>query len=600
MTGSNIFAKMSLTNRIILKINKFTYFKKSHLDERKVPTPNSNDFVGYMLIGLVFLMTFGVSAAFAPIMPEPHHDGVIFKSAVDLLEGKILFKETASQYGPFCTILQALALKAFGRYLIVIRLLTAFFYGLISIMLLLIWSRFLPKWLNFISFMIWLLLSPYYVDWLMPWSSVYALFFQLSSIYMIILFLEKDSGVALFMSGFCAALAFWTRQPVGILLCGGISVFLFSLMFLNSASYKNIFRNFVNFVSGLSFPSAVFLIWLLNNDSLRHWYLQNIEMAYMRGKYSLSGGVGLDNIFATLLPHIFGEPMFQVSFFWTVLPIVSFAVLIAVLVKMWSCESINKGLIILYAVTLAALSSWLQYYPLPDLHHVYWAATPMIGLLSYFVWKMVQFRNTALRAVLTSSILGMVCFGDIRTHLYCADHKIHGPGRPYVPGTSTCSLFDSEKYVDISNPEILRGMKARKEVAELYDNIAQIIEEYVNMHPDLKIITDGPDALYLCFVENSQNFHPFFVMSEPWRTRFKFDTLYMDYDQKLGEYVRSKRPLILTDISSPQKNHYDDYIVIANFERPIASNCAPFGYMEKISILAPIETVVKINNKDVD
>ncbi len=69
-------------------------------------------------IGLVFLGILIVAAHFARLDPDWHHDGILFKPAVDVAAGLSLFKETFTQYGALTTYLQAGAIAIFGKYLI--------------------------------------------------------------------------------------------------------------------------------------------------------------------------------------------------------------------------------------------------------------------------------------------------------------------------------------------------------------------------------------------------------------------------------------------------------------------------------------------------
>jgi 4-amino-4-deoxy-L-arabinose transferase-like glycosyltransferase len=96
---------------------------------------------------IVFLFTLAVASLFLTLDADPHHDGIMLKPAVDVANGEILFKQMFTQYGALVTFLQALALGIFGKYLIVIRLLTAFFYAIIATVIWMIWSRLIPQWL---------------------------------------------------------------------------------------------------------------------------------------------------------------------------------------------------------------------------------------------------------------------------------------------------------------------------------------------------------------------------------------------------------------------------------------------------------------------
>ena len=106
-----------------------------------------------------------------------HHDGLMYKSALDISNGKKLFRESFTQYGALTALIQGLSLNLFGKYLITIKLVTAIFYGLIATMLFLIWSTFLNSSLTIFLVVIWQLLAPYYEYTFLPWSSVYSLFF---------------------------------------------------------------------------------------------------------------------------------------------------------------------------------------------------------------------------------------------------------------------------------------------------------------------------------------------------------------------------------------------------------------------------------------
>ena len=81
-------------------------------------------------IFLVFLAILAITYYFARLDPDWHHDGIMFKPAVDVAAGLSLFKETFTQYGALTTYLQAGAISFFGEHLIVLRLQAALFLSL--------------------------------------------------------------------------------------------------------------------------------------------------------------------------------------------------------------------------------------------------------------------------------------------------------------------------------------------------------------------------------------------------------------------------------------------------------------------------------------
>ena len=131
--------------------------------------------------------------------------------------------------------LQALFLLILGRQVTSILFCTALFYALSYAMLYLVSRRFLSPSLSLIATAITLLLAPYYLSDFHPWSSVYALFFLLLSLYLSLLALDREGSRFLLLtalSGLCAALVFWCRQPAGLvailagLICFGLPAVL--------------------------------------------------------------------------------------------------------------------------------------------------------------------------------------------------------------------------------------------------------------------------------------------------------------------------------------------------------------------------------------
>lgn len=149
---------------------------------------------------------------FALIDVDPHHDGIMFKPAVDVLEGQVLFRDTFSQYGAGLPYLQAAILGLFGPTLLALRLATVVVYALAAGLLVDVWRRLVPSSLACVSLGLWLVLPGFFVQGFpfLPWSSAYALLFQ--------------RGNAL-LCGVACGLVFLCRQPVGVVtalaaLCG--------------------------------------------------------------------------------------------------------------------------------------------------------------------------------------------------------------------------------------------------------------------------------------------------------------------------------------------------------------------------------------------
>jgi hypothetical protein len=508
----------------------------------------------YYLI-FMFLLTFIISYFFMIIKADPHHDGIMIKPAIDVAEGRILFRESFTQYGALTTLLQAFAILIFGKYLIVIRLLTSFFYGLILVLLWIIFSRLLNKQLNSIFCIVWVLVAPFYLTAL-PWSSVYALFFLLIALYFLIVFIENKKLLYLFLTGLFISLTFWSRQPVGIFLLIIVFIFIIFLKFLLKSNVKFLLKNLSLFISGFLSMSLVFVIWLLINGSLKDWWLQTVKFSiqWNSQRMSLYGTIGF------LLKCLFVIG-FNYGFIWRLFPIINLIIFFWYLIRFFRKKILNKKEIIILSIVFVSFASWLQYYPGPDAGHAFWAATPMIGLSIYFIWKVIgilinlgykkagnnnankfiyplrkyKIRNL-LKITVTLVILLLLFGSDIETRIKTGFNRLEN------------------NQIKISSPKVLRGLQFSRDDAIKYYKLGKIIENFNENIKGINLITTAEDALYLTFKENSKNFSPMYVN---W---IDFNLLlYPDYTDKLNRYITNERPLIVMTRGQFVPGYYELY-----------------------------------------
>src|SRR5664280_927594 len=181
---------------------------------------------------LVFVTMFGFHAVLARHGVDPHHDGIMFKPALDVAQGKMVFRDTFTQYGGVTVLMQAAAIKLFGEYLLVIKLQTALMYGASIFLFWRVWSRLMPSWLATFVCIVATLMAPDTIALgSLPWSSVYSLFFQSLALLCAVRYVEHGRERELVFAGAAAALAFWCRQPVGVFLAAGMFIAL-TIIFL--------------------------------------------------------------------------------------------------------------------------------------------------------------------------------------------------------------------------------------------------------------------------------------------------------------------------------------------------------------------------------
>lgn len=461
----------------------------------------------------IFLITLIVAGYFSTIGVDPHHDGILIKPAFDLASGKILFKETFTQYGALTTIIQALALKIFGRYLITIRLLTAFFYALISSLLYLIFKRFLPKLILFTSLLIWLFMAPYYVWTFLPWSSIYALFFQLLTTYLLILFFEKKTQIYFILASISTALIFWCRQPVGVFTFLAINAY-FIYIFFNKQIKKQIFTKylieffFINFL-----VSFIFIIYFILNDSLIDWWKQSILLAF---HFNQTYGSGFDIL--GVIRSLFPISLSPLSI-WVLIPIFTLLLMVT--------NYKNKFLPLIIFIGLA---SWLQYYPVACIRHFYWGATPMVPLFCLFIYQLCQqfiLSNLNLHKNLVKYFSVLIIIISFL------------PDISYRAKNGLLKINTSYQYLE--QPAVLKGMKIDQQEAVFYQYMSQEITNYFEKNPQGNVVTNGPNALYLTFDSKINNIQPMYVS---WA--LIDDSIYTNSTKILNDYIERYKPLLIS------------------------------------------------------
>lgn len=452
---------------------------------------------------LIFTITLLISGYFSTIGADVHHDGIMFKPALDVSQGQILFKDTFTQYGALTTIIQSLVIKIFGEYLIVIKLTTAIFYAFTSVILYFIWNKILNKKLTILSSLIWIFLAPYYVMTFLPWSSVYALFFQCLTLYFYIYYLDQNKTKYLILTGINAGLTFWCKQNVGAYVLAAFITSSLIINYLNNKSINNLFKIFKNFIIGTIIISIPIFVWIIFNGAFIDWWKQSILYAliFVGSKSSIS-----------LVNSLFPASIGTISI-WALMPIIS---LLSLLYE-FNQKKFNKTVI---AISIYSLFSWLQYYPVTCLRHVYWAATPMIGLTIYQIYKLSKsfFKNNL--------FIGYTFIFLLTYQIFNADIKYRIQG-----GITNIN----QNYVYLNKPTILQNMKLNKTEADFYKKTYDEITNYKINNGETFIITTGPNALYLTF-DKSENFHKMYIN---WGNQ-----LYPEYYTARDKYITDNQPLI--------------------------------------------------------
>jgi hypothetical protein len=517
---------------------------------------------------IAFFGTLILFIPFARLGIDPHHDGIMLKPALDVMSGQMVYRDTFTQYGALATLIQASWLKLFGAKLIVLRFGTVAAYAAAIAILVQFWWQFLPLPMIWASLFLWWGLAPYYEpSWtLMPWSSVIALVFQASTLYFLFTSFDlKGRWLRLIAAGVFASLTFWTRQPVGGLLfgAGGFAPLLMGWQEYQKEkklipASKHTLIYLLLYGLGFGLISLAVLSWLSMYGALGEWYMQNFvwPRKWAQGSFHVT----------TLLSQLLGNGSLVWSHVWLLAGLVTllprarsvinkigsrplrlllqalpwigyilwiyrkrdtFAILmplyvgIPLSVLLVFCFSILRRRVWelslpLFAVLPALLVSWLQFFPVPCLRHMYWAVAPIIGVFSAIV--LVFFKRDA----------RMVALGLVLVALPSIAYRVPGAIEHLKMGVP-----------QLSEPPILQGIRPYKVDQRQTDIYVSFYKKLRDQYPGRAVLLEGPDALFAAFAEDLRNAGPFYVV---WH-----DLGNPDRDIQRMKLIDDKKPVIVAE-----------------------------------------------------
>ncbi len=232
------------------------------------------------ILAMEMLGSFILSLLFSKYFYDPLHWGLMMSNAIDLIGGKLPYKEIFIQYGILTTLLQGLGLILFGKKVYVIGMVTALFFGFSLLLLYKIWSHFLPFWLSLILVVIFWALSPYIRY---PWSNYFSTLFLFIAIWLQIQFFYRPASrkrnQGLFFLGFFYALAILARETVIVIVVPYWLIFILAdaLAARNKQTSFNI-SSYAKISLGFLVPLIPFGIYLISQGIVSNWYLHSLPI----------------------------------------------------------------------------------------------------------------------------------------------------------------------------------------------------------------------------------------------------------------------------------------------------------------------------------
>ena len=197
---------------------------------------------------------------------DGYHWGFMFSNALDIINGKIPFKEIFIEYGIFSTIIHSLTLLVFKKNILSLMMVTCLLYSLSIMLIGSITQRFtLNKYLGFLSTFVIFMIYPWPVS---PWPNFASFFFIILFCYFYILEGKKFN----YLSGIALALAYLSYTTVYNFI---IFLFLTICLIFISLNLKRIDKTFIkkniNCLTSFIVTTIIFLIYLLYNGLFNIW-----------------------------------------------------------------------------------------------------------------------------------------------------------------------------------------------------------------------------------------------------------------------------------------------------------------------------------------
>jgi hypothetical protein len=508
----------------------------------------------------IFFITLIIAVVRAPMGVDVHHDGQVIKAALDVAEGRVLFRETHSPYGMLFVWVQAGALLLFGKTLLTLCMLTAFFHALDMAMIFLLAARLVPRWLAGVAALLWLSMAPFWGSMLLPWSSVYAIFFQVLTIFLLLR--HRDTGRHRWAAaaGFAAAMVFGFRQPVGIFLVLSVAFFIISSPWVLQTGFRRSLRTLVFFGLGFFIPVLAMLAVVAVNHALADWYIQTIAMAH---GYMTTLGHGAGQTFGLKVLHILTCLLGNGDFVMTSIVVICALYILKAWARPRRGGPADPMAGVIYLTACVGLGSCMQYWPVPCNFHMFLGASPAVAMAAYALWMFFRdltprMRNACavLAMVIAVGYTGLIMGVFSHRYFWRLDGQREIQDEPF-----TASVIDT--------PEVLKGMRVHDADKKAFQDIERTVREYRSRHPGAGLIDlDGWANILLTFGGNTPNFHPMAVWSFS-------GNIYPDFEAKRSAYIRERRPLIIS-----YQDHFEGYVLILRAQMRAKKN---------IFILAPIE-----------
>lgn len=502
------------------------------------------------------VLTAAISAIFlifSRLGVDPHHDGMVMQPALVVADGGVVHKDVFEQYGAITPWIHALAVKLFGRSLVVVRASSAICLASAMGFLFAAWRRLYGRGLAYISLASVLATSYFFTPGLdmRAWSSDSLILIQAISLWWlccrtlststvwtlgflsgIAIFCRLGPGVAqvlLFLAVLGAlrrdrVLAFLTGLSTSV---GAVCGYLYLSGALDEMWYQTVVMP-ANWSLNLLHSTPMSFAWALLRDKIGPILICALLICIVARKpfpsFSTSPRmVAVWFAVATaglwlMMTLNFGEFLGRQQFPWLVFTLALLA-LAANLLNVSATSGRSSDRLVLTVVPLASLS---QVYPVVEARHLWWAVAPATGLAYSAAQLLLHGNRSRLLALSVATVtLGYGLAVDV-----AADVAL--------------------KRVRVSNNSVLNGMYFDAEYFKYFEENLDTLQAYRRVHPNTPMVNMCVDGLFASLTASS-------VMPDPYYVLWSFRENDISFENR-AEWALKVRPIAWFCPPSPDEN----------------------------------------------
>jgi hypothetical protein len=466
----------------------------------------------YFRLFAVFIIVFFPTYYFAHFGVDTLHDGLVLKAPLDVLKGKVLYKDVYFHFGFLANFISMFFLKIFGPKLLSLRLGTSIIYGLTALVIYQIGTRFYKSWIAFLSIIVWLSLAPYFSNIFHSWPSVYSNLFYAVNILLIIMTIDVKknkkriySDKKIILLGAVSAISFWIKQPYLIIFIMDIGLFI-TLYLIKAVDRISFVRALKTLMFGFSTVSAVILVYLIKVGSFIDWIKQDFIFAYIWVRI-----VGSVDQSVSRLSFVIEKPIYL---------FIPIGLILYFIQTIDGIKTKKTRLNILkFSVSFASLASIFLYYPYGGSRHLFWA---IMAVFPIFILFLIDYRNKLIRPKYTIILFVII-------------YAIYLPQK-----ISKMLVYADKKTYKIENPYVISGLLVNREEYLHFSEVSSKIDVYLGENEEKVLVNKGWNPLYMTFTDKSKNIESMYYDNSGYTSG-----LY-NYQKSLDMFIKNNKPIVLS------------------------------------------------------